>query len=185
MLKQISPLPGQTWTVEGWAKPVGPEVMVAASDREEVLSASVWMQGWADQGLETKGHLVSIETLISRMCFFQFLLGSCWCSNTQLSLIITVHTIKQGWHWKVVTFFSLYMLVQWFFWMLSSIYMQGFCPTNTYRSISAFVLAICVCQNKRTCSFAFQSVTVSVFILGIYFYLKFYYLSLQISIFKS
>lgn len=39
MLKQISPLPGQTRTVEGWAKPVGPEVVVSARDREEVLSA--------------------------------------------------------------------------------------------------------------------------------------------------
>lgn len=47
--------------MEGWAKQVGPEVVVAASDREEMLSASVWMKASADQGQKYLPHCFELQ----------------------------------------------------------------------------------------------------------------------------
>lgn len=71
--------------------------------------------------------------------------------------------------------------------MLSSTHIQSFCPSNTYRSMSALIPAICVCQKEWTCSsFTFHlNYSVAVSVLGIFFNLKLYYFGLQILIFKS
>lgn len=49
------------------------------------------------------------------MCFSSSFLETVDGAGGYQYVVITVPIIKQGWHWKVDTFFSLYMLVQWFF----------------------------------------------------------------------
>lgn len=119
------------------------------------------------------------------MCFLQFLLGN---------ILLMLQEVTNFWLW-LHTQLSKAGIAKWILSLVSICWSVVFlnvvkhiCArilSCQYRSMSAFVLAVCVCQNKGTCSFAFHSVAVSVFILGIFFYLKFYYLSLQISVFKS
>lgn len=95
-----------------------------------------------------------------------------------ISAVVYLHVVK----WFMC-------MCQWFTCTLLSTHIQSFCSSNTDRSTTVFIPSVCICQKEWTCSsFAFHltySVAVSVFILGVFFYLKLYYFGLQILIFKS